>query len=208
VPLLIPGSASRDQEHLMQLAGRILGVAYLADYALENRLGFKVDDAAECVLTTVRTIGVDERFAHDEIKRLQDLYCYECNYLTNRRKDRLAETRYLLKSSDVVFAQLLVLHVSAEGARSSEERALRCAGAALDVYDDLVDRDEDAGFAANPFAGIGDGSSGQLLGLFHKLATPFMKSINEFAATAPDGVVGRYCGHVLSRLEPLFGVPT
>lgn len=201
VPLLTSRIAIRDRKRLMQSVGSILGVTYLADYALENRFGFRIDDAAEHVLSTARAIGVDERFANEEIKRLRDLYRHERSYASDRTSARSAEARYLLKSSDVVFVQLLVLRASEEGAGASAERALRFAGAALDVYDDLVDREEDAGRVVNPFDEIRAGRPDRLRSLFRELVTPYMKSIKEFAVTASDGVVGRYCGQVLSRLS-------
>ena len=207
VPLLPSRMADRDRKHLMQSVGSVLGVTYLADYALESRFRFQVDDAAEYVLSAARTLGVDEHFAYAEIRRLKDLYRYERNAASGRNSARSAETRYLLKCSDVVFVQLMALHASEEGVKVSTERALRCAGAALDAYDDLLDRDEDVGSVLNPFAGVSAPTPSRRHRLFRELVSPFMESVKMSAATASDGVVGRYCCQVLSRLGPLSEFP-
>lgn len=207
VPLLPSRMANHKRKFLMQSVGSVLGVTYLADYAVESRFRFQVDDAAEYVLSTARTLGVDEHFACAEIQRLKDLYRYERSAASGRNSAHSTTTRYLLKCSDVVFVQLMALHVSGEGVNASSERALRCAGAALDAYDDFLDREEDTGSVLNPFAGMRAADPIRLHCLFRELVAPFMESVQEFAARASDGVVGRYCCQVLVRLEPLWKFP-
>lgn len=206
-PLVPSRMVERDRKHLMHALGRVLGVTYLADYALESGFQFQVDDAAAYVLSAVRTLGVDEPFACAEIQRLKDLYRYEYSAKSGLNSLHSAENRYLLKCSDVVFVQLMTLHVGEEGFKASTERALRCAGAALDVYDDLLDREEDTGSVLNPFAGISAAEPNRLNGLFCELVSPFVESMQESATRASDGVIGGYCGQVLSRLEPLLRFP-
>lgn len=206
VSLISPDTRDRDLCRLVQAIGEMLGIAYLADYALETDVQFEIDCASEQVLLIACSVGANERYVVDQLGSLQDLYYYECEHLSQSSDVRSMGHRYLLKSSDVVFVQLLALHVSGQVVEKSTEHILRCAGAALDVYDDLIDMDEDAGKVDNPFVSIRGNGVNAGIALFQNLTKPFVEPVASFVTSGNYDVVRTYCKQVLRRLDAICEV--
>lgn len=201
---LLPGDRPIEQiVAIVRSLEQILGIAYLADYALEQGVTFRIEAATKDVIAIAVGMGAHEQYVRDQLGPMRALYDAEVDRLRGSADQTLGCDRYRLKSADVVFAQMLALHILGVVVDVTEEDALRSAGAALDVYDDLLDVHEDDEHSGNPFrVYLGSGTSGPH-DLFRQLAAPFLDVVTTFVTTRRGSVVRGYCTEVLRRLHAI-----
>ena len=78
VPLIPPDASNHDRVQLVRAVGEILGIAYLADYALEAHIAYRIDDASDHVVDIARSIGAHDEYVRAQLRPLRDLFEYEC----------------------------------------------------------------------------------------------------------------------------------
>jgi len=150
-PLIAADIGCLDVSQVVGSIGEILGIAYLADYAIENGKPFNIDSASNSVVDIACAVGADERCVRSRLRPLHELYCSEISRMSGACRAMPVFNRYQLKSADVVFCQHLALHILGHSISTGEHYALNAAGAALDVYDDWLDQNEDGKQTGNPF---------------------------------------------------------
>jgi len=202
VPLLPADQAFRRQQIIVSGIGRILSIAYLADYALEKGFAFRIEAATEAVVIIALSMGAQEQYVREKLRPMRALYDAELGRVRGMSNAIHQANRYLMKSADVVFVQLLALHVLGIVVNTKEEDALRFAGAALDVYDDLVDKDEDDEQTGNPFV-ISTDETTDMPTMFLSLAGPYISAVSNYIATNRGGIVRAYCAGVIRRLSEI-----
>lgn len=203
IPLVI-GSCPQPPkkiETVISSVGQFLGIVYLGDYALEENKNFDVTTASLEVARISRTCGMDPEVAR---YLLSDLL----NYYTAEQERQFAGTlgsflqRYILKSTDIFFAQLLALFGLEVKYTKSEFDILRATCIALEILDDVSDIEEDAGcVGGNPFVIIGRANDvGK--SLFDLLVQPCVSKLTSANSLQSENfALGAYCYETIRRIN-------
>jgi len=188
-------------ETVISSVGQFLGIVYLGDYALEEGKNFDVAAASLEVARISRTCGMDPEVARYLLSDLRSYYIAE-------RERQFAGTlasllqRYILKSTDVFFAQLLALFGLGVNYTRSEFGILRAACIALEILDDASDIEEDAGRAGgNPFVIIGRANDvgKSLFDLLVQRCMPKLTSANSLQSES--FALRAYCCEAIRRVN-------
>lgn len=191
---------SKKEEMVINAIGEFLGIAYLADFALEEARYFDVEAAC----TEVERIGGLCDVNCNVVNRLlTDLIVYykcEESQLFSDAEETIFQ-RYILKSTDVYFSQLLAIYGLRITCNVTDTKMLRFACVALEVLDDIIDVEEDSKLlSSNPFV-LSYKSNSSSMCLFEDMAKHCMPILSLGNVTVKNDSVKAYINKTIERVD-------